>query len=199
MLLHLLYGSKYSATEAPSALALYCPYILLLATNGILECFVHAVSRGPELKYGHLALIGITGVQTAATLGLVTHHGTTGMILADGLGMALRVLYCVVYVSMYSQRAGLRSNVTLSQALPSPWTVGALGFAGLFSGLSQGFCFGRGWLARLFTAPGLSFSKAAGLHVLSNGVLLAGCLLVMFQKERDAFSALGQRPRKKTE
>ena len=40
LLLHVLYGPKYSATEAPIALAAYCPYILLLATNGILECFV---------------------------------------------------------------------------------------------------------------------------------------------------------------
>ena len=45
LLLHLMYGTKYSATEAPTALALYCPYILLLAANGILESFVHAVSQ----------------------------------------------------------------------------------------------------------------------------------------------------------
>ena len=45
LLLHLLYGTKYSATDAPTALALYCPYILLLAANGILESFVHAVSQ----------------------------------------------------------------------------------------------------------------------------------------------------------
>lgn len=40
LLLHVLYGPKYSATDAPTALAAYCPYILLLAANGILECFV---------------------------------------------------------------------------------------------------------------------------------------------------------------
>ena len=197
-MLHLLYGSKYSTTEAPSALALYCPYILLLATNGILECFVHAVSRGSELKYGHLALIGITGIQTAATLGLVTQHGTYGMILADGLGMALRVLYCVIFIRVYTRKAGLRSTVSLKQALPDVWTVVALGLAGLLSALSQGFCFGRGWLAGLFPAEGLSFSKAAGLHILSNVMLLLGCVLVMLQTERVVLSSLGQRQRKKT-
>ena len=198
MLLHLLYGSKYSATEAPYALALYCPYIFLLATNGILECFVHAVSRGAELKYGHLALILITGVQTAATLGLVTHHGTSGMILADGLGMALRVLYCVLYIRRYSGKAGLRSKVSLRQAVPSLWTVVALGSASLLSGLSQGFCFGRGWLARLFSAQSLSFPKAASFHILSESVLLLGCLLVMLQTEKAVLSSFGQRQRKKT-
>ena len=198
LLLHLLYGSKYSATEAPSALALYCPYILLLATNGILECFVHAVSRGSELKYGHFALVGITGVQTAATLGLVTSHGTSGMILADGLGMALRVLYCCVYVRQYSAKGESGSAVSLRQALPSRWTLLALAFASLLSGLSQGLFFGRGFFARLFAARMSSFLRAAGLHIAINGLVFLTCLIVMLRTERAVISSLGQRHTKKT-
>ena len=45
MLLRLLYGLRWSETEAPRALAMYCVYILLLAANGILEAFVHAVAE----------------------------------------------------------------------------------------------------------------------------------------------------------
>ncbi len=45
MLLRLLYGLRWSETEAPRALATYCVYILLLAVNGILEAFVHAVAE----------------------------------------------------------------------------------------------------------------------------------------------------------
>lgn len=44
MLLRLVYGLRWSETEAPRALAVYCLYILLLAINGILEAFVHAVA-----------------------------------------------------------------------------------------------------------------------------------------------------------
>lgn len=45
MLLRLVYGQRWSETEAPRALAAYCLYILLLAVNGILEAFVHAVAE----------------------------------------------------------------------------------------------------------------------------------------------------------
>ena len=44
MLLRVVYGQQWSETEAPRALAVYCLYILLLAVNGILEAFVHAVA-----------------------------------------------------------------------------------------------------------------------------------------------------------
>ena len=44
MLLRLVYGQRWSETEAPQALAAYCLYILLLAVNGIFEAFVHAVA-----------------------------------------------------------------------------------------------------------------------------------------------------------
>ena len=45
MLLRLVYGQRWSETEAPRALAAYCLYILLLAVNGIFEAFVHAVAE----------------------------------------------------------------------------------------------------------------------------------------------------------
>ena len=45
MLLRLVYGQRWSETEAPRALAVYCLYILLMAVNGILEAFVHAVAN----------------------------------------------------------------------------------------------------------------------------------------------------------
>ena len=44
MLLRLVYGQRWSETDAPRALAVYCLYILLLALNGILEAFEHAVA-----------------------------------------------------------------------------------------------------------------------------------------------------------
>ena len=54
LLLRLAYGERWAATGAPAALAAYCPYILLLAVNGILEAFVHAVATPRELAAGAL-------------------------------------------------------------------------------------------------------------------------------------------------
>ena len=54
LLLRIVYGQRWSETEAPVALAAYCPYILLLAVNGTLEAFVHAVAsarHAPSLSF----------------------------------------------------------------------------------------------------------------------------------------------------
>lgn len=44
VLLRLVYGQKWSDTEAPKALAYYCGYITLLALNGCTEAYVNAVA-----------------------------------------------------------------------------------------------------------------------------------------------------------
>ncbi len=46
-----------------------------------------------------MALVGITAVQTAVTLALVASGGTLGMILADGIGMLLRICYCLWFIA----------------------------------------------------------------------------------------------------
>lgn len=46
MLLRIVYGQRWAATEAPAALAWYCSYILLLAVNGVTEAYVHGIATG---------------------------------------------------------------------------------------------------------------------------------------------------------
>ena len=60
MLLRLVYGQRWSETEAPKALAVYCLYILLLAVNGILEAFVHAVANSRCAYRALLCLLACT-------------------------------------------------------------------------------------------------------------------------------------------
>lgn len=198
LLLDLLYGSKYSATEAPAALALYCPYILLLATNGILESFVQAVSRGPELKYGHFALIGITLIQGLATLKLVVLQGTIGMILADGLGMLLRITYCIVYIRIYVKKARAKDAASLRQAIPSLSTLAALGAAAFGSGLSLARNFGRGWFAGDRSCRMQSSRRAAIEHIGINAVLLLACSAVMYREERSILKKAQKQQKKKS-
>lgn len=49
VVLRIVYGRRWSETDAPQALGVYCAYILLLAVNGILEAFVHAVARSRQV------------------------------------------------------------------------------------------------------------------------------------------------------
>ncbi len=59
LLLRVAYGQRWSDTGAPAALAAYCPYVLLLAANGILEAFVHAVAsarRAAPFPHNHCSV-----------------------------------------------------------------------------------------------------------------------------------------------
>lgn len=199
LLLHILYGEKYSATEAPTALALYCPYILLLATNGILESFVQAVSRGPELKYGHIALIGITGVQTAATVGLVFNYGTLGMIAADGLGMVLRICYCTWFTVRYAKRNGMSLPSILREACPSSSTLAMLFCASISSAASLGVNFGRGWFTNLLPEMKIPFWTAASLHVGIEACLVLACIAVVMRSERSLLQIIRSDARRKVD
>lgn len=210
LLLRVLYGTKYSATEAPAALALYCPYILLLAANGVLECFVHAVSRGRQLVEGHIALITITAFQTLATLLLVRGHGTRGMIVSDALGMVLRIAYSVYFVADYAswgrsagqeRTAGSNSQddkvtgkeasqADLSGALPSYWSMVALAGAGSGSQISASLFFGQGPLAYLLPQLQLAYWTGAGVHVAVNSILFFVASLVVLSCERTMWRAL---------
>ena len=68
MLLRLVYGQRWSETEAPKALAVYCLYILLLAVNGILEAFVHAVANSGCAHRALLHLLACTLSQLIADI-----------------------------------------------------------------------------------------------------------------------------------
>ena len=68
LLLRVAYGQRWSDTGAPAALAAYCPYILLLAANGILEAFVHAVASARRAAPIHTTLaLYVTSPTLSAT------------------------------------------------------------------------------------------------------------------------------------
>ena len=67
LLLRLLYGRRWSDTEAAAALGWYCPYIALLAVNGITEAYLHATAHG---RYGAAATYsGALGLQLHCSTG----------------------------------------------------------------------------------------------------------------------------------
>lgn len=84
--LRLGYGPRWAATGAPAALAAYCPYILLLAVNGILEAFVHAVAAPAELAAANVALVACAGAHMAAVAAAASRGGgAAGVVAADAL------------------------------------------------------------------------------------------------------------------
>ena len=51
ILLQLLYGAAWTATEAPAVLAWYCLFVLFMALNGLTEAYVHALASTRHALY----------------------------------------------------------------------------------------------------------------------------------------------------
>ncbi|KAK9800859.1 hypothetical protein WJX73_001189 [Symbiochloris irregularis] len=105
--LRIAYGIQWSETQAPSVLALYSVYIALLAVNGTLEAFQHAVASPSQLTRSNIWLVGFTAAHLALSVGLVGRMGAVGLICADACNMVLRIWYSVRFVEQHFSEAGL--------------------------------------------------------------------------------------------
>ena len=160
LLLRILAGSRWTATEAPAVLSAYCYLIPLLAINGILEAFVSAVAtpsqiRGQNLwKVGQLAAFAISSWLSLGVWDL----GATGLVVANALTMAMRVGWSWNFVSGYLDGIGVNEGLDVQSMMPmvgsvatglsSRWALGYLlhrrldlGLNGLMQiGTVVGFC-----------------------------------------------------------
>jgi len=112
VLLRILAGERWgSNAQAAEALSAFCIYTAFMALNGMTEAFVYGVAKS-GFEVGSLAVVhGVIGLVffVAAPL-LVTHgteyiSGTVGLILANGLCMALRSAYSLYFALSYFENA----------------------------------------------------------------------------------------------
>ena len=111
LLLHLLYGTKWSASGAPTVMAFYCTYILAMALNGVCEAFVQGVSSHQELRSYNYWMLGFSVVFLLGVVNLM-QYGAVGMVLANVLKMICRVVVCLF---VYARRHG----IVLPELLPA--------------------------------------------------------------------------------
>ena len=103
ILLRLVAGSRWTYTEAPSVLAIYCYYIPLLAINGILEAFVSVVATDLQITrqtFWKIAFFGAfagTGYLAIRVLEL----GARGLVVANAVTMGLRIWWSWGFVQGY--------------------------------------------------------------------------------------------------
>jgi oligosaccharide translocation protein RFT1 len=89
LLLRLMYGERWSGTDAPAALAAYSAYILVLALNGTLEAFMHAVASGHQLSRINGWLVVFAVVHLTLSVVLVHMGGVVGTAVLLGF-----ILHC---------------------------------------------------------------------------------------------------------
>ena len=99
-----LYGAKWSATDAPSVLSAFCVYIAFMALNGLSEAFVTAVTSAAQMKLYNLLLLAFSAVYLTACA-LLLRYGALGLIAANCLNMTLRIAYSAYYSHNFFKHA----------------------------------------------------------------------------------------------
>ncbi|KAK0702479.1 Rft protein-domain-containing protein [Apiosordaria backusii] len=125
LLLSLVAGQQWLTSGAGSCLSLYTYYIPLLAINGITEAFVSSVATESEVHAQSAWMAGFSFVFASA--GFITlkvlDMGAKGLVWANGVNMACRILWCWGFIHKWFNKRGVKFEV--GEVMPSGLAVGA--------------------------------------------------------------------------
>lgn len=119
LLLSLVAGRKWSATNASDVLAMYCHYIPFLAINGVTEGFVAAVATNKEL-YAQSVSMGFFFAAFAGSAWFFLGQlqlGGSGVVLANTVNMALRIVWNTWFIRRFFGKR--ETTFRLFDTLPS--------------------------------------------------------------------------------
>lgn len=123
LVLSLIAGPRWTASGAGEALAAYVYYIPLLAINGLAEGFVASVATEAQVHMqsawmtAFSVLFGVSGYVFLSVL----DWGAVGLVWANGINMAGRIVWAVWFIKRYFAQRGARWEVTA--LLPNPLAV----------------------------------------------------------------------------
>lgn len=129
LLLTLVAGRRWSSTSAPDVLATYCYYIPLLAYNGIIEAFVSAVASPADLRSQSLWMTAFSAIFAGAAYLLLGVYGwgAKGVVAANCINMALRIVWGAAFISKWFSKNGV--SFSALQSRPGGASAGAAGVA----------------------------------------------------------------------
>ncbi|XP_047438159.1 protein RFT1 homolog [Mugil cephalus] len=140
-------GSLLSSGAGPSLLRCYSCYVLLLAVNGVTECFVFAAMSQEEVDKYNLVMLALSVSFLVLSYMLTWWAGGVGFILANCLNMGLRIFHSLMYIQRYFQFSEWKP---LRGLLPSPFLLLALCISAVVTAASEAaFCCDSGWLLRM--------------------------------------------------
>uniref|UniRef100_A0A3B3Q9F1 Protein RFT1 homolog n=1 Tax=Paramormyrops kingsleyae TaxID=1676925 RepID=A0A3B3Q9F1_9TELE len=171
-------GSLLSSGTGPSLLRCYCGYVLLLAVNGVTECFTFAVMSREEVDRYNMMMLALSVSFLVLSYFLTWFLGSVGFILANCLNMGLRITHSLLYISHYFRDSPWEP---LRGLLPSPALLLALGLSAALTIFSEvTLCCDGGWVLRL---AHVAVGGVCLLAVLTT-ILLAETRLVRFIRTR---------------
>ncbi|XP_017574741.1 protein RFT1 homolog [Pygocentrus nattereri] len=161
-------GGLLSSGTGPSLLRCYSFYVLLLAINGVTECFVFAAMSKEEVDRYNLVMLGLSASFLLLSYWLTWLFGGMGFILANCCNMGLRIMHSLIYIHRYFQHS---VHTPLSGLHPHPALLIALMMSFVLTGFSERMlCCDSGWLLRL-------------AHITIGAVCLLGVVIVAFLTE----------------
>ena len=125
LLLKVVAGSAWIESGAGDVLARYCFYIPLLAVNGLTEAFVSSVATESEVNRQSVWMLAFSaGFAGAAYFFLrVLDLGAEGLVWANTLNMAFRIVWSTVFIASYMKRHN--NELDFGAILPRPMTIAA--------------------------------------------------------------------------
>jgi len=170
----LLYGGKWSATDAPMVLSWYCLYIFIMAMNGQGEALMFAAMTHTEITWYNGPLMLFSGVYVlGCILALSFHFGPVGLIWANCANMLLRVAYTLPFIRRFFVRSQSRV-FDLASIFPNKLVLSALAASHLMTALSFA------WLGIASSHSVVRF----GLHIAVGCLCLAGVAGSVWLSER---------------
>lgn len=106
--LHILGGRQWSSPKVDSLLSLYCYYIPFLAFNGITEAFVSCTANPSELRRqtGWMGAFSVCFALAAYVFLKLGHLGAHGLVWANIVNMAIRILWSYFSIKSFFRRHG---------------------------------------------------------------------------------------------
>lgn len=140
-------GAMLSSGSGPVLLRSYSLYVLLLAINGVTECFTFAAMSKEEVDRYNFTMLALSCSFLVLSYLLTSWFGSVGFILANCFNMGIRITQSLCFIHRYYQRSPHRPLAGLRL---SPLLLGAFALSGGITSVSEVFlCCEQGWLARL--------------------------------------------------
>jgi oligosaccharide translocation protein RFT1 len=149
LLLKIVAGSRWTSSGAGEVLSKYCYYIPLLAINGVTEAFISAVATESELNSQSIWMLAFSiGFAAAGYIFLrIFELGAEGLVWANVMNMALRILWSSHFIRKYLKRKGV--ELSISSMLPQTTSIAlSICTAGVLSQIQASFTGGLGDLVK---------------------------------------------------
>ncbi|KAL3662171.1 hypothetical protein V7S43_012971 [Phytophthora oleae] len=186
----LLYGAEKAGQGVGAVLAVYCAYIPFLGVNGVTEAVVHAIGDDHELMRLNKLLGVFFAIYALSALVFmqVLDWRTLGLILANCVNMACRIVYCLTFLASYFRPVAPKaqdSNGFLDgfafwrRSLPDRLVLVAFFGSLAVTATSQ----------RVLLSTETSYLMRHALHVAVGALCFGGTALTLYIKERRLLGA----------